>query len=152
MSKKSVMKRFHNKNRWIRVLICLLFTVGILCIWRTDVSASEVVEPGTTDDSTFHYGAGEANTAEELQQLNIDNSLVITYNNGNGQINGALRILIILTMIAIAPILLIMLTSYTRTIIVLHFTRAALSTQTSPPNQLLIGIALFLLRLICSIQ
>ncbi len=64
--------------------------------------------------------------------------------NGNGQINGMLRILIILTLIALAPTLLLMLTAYTRVIIVLHFTRAALNTQTAPPNQVLIGIALFL--------
>ncbi|MDE7224529.1 MAG: flagellar type III secretion system pore protein FliP, partial [Acetatifactor sp.] len=65
-------------------------------------------------------------------------------NNGNGQVNGDLRILIMLTLIALAPTLLLMLTAYTRIIIVLHFTRSALNTQTSPPNQVLIGIALFL--------
>ena len=37
-----------------------------------------------------------------------------------------------------------MLTSYTRIIIVLHFTRTALNTQTTPPNQVLIGLAIFL--------
>ncbi len=115
-----------------------------MCIQRINAYAIDSPEPGTIGDSTFHYGAGEATTPEELQQLNIDNSLIITYQNGNGQINGALRILIILTLIAIAPLLLILLTSYTRTIIVLHFTRAALSTQTSPPNQVLVGIALFI--------
>ena len=36
------------------------------------------------------------------------------------------------------------MTSFTRTIIVLHFTRSALNTQTAPPNQVLIGLALFL--------
>ncbi len=66
------------------------------------------------------------------------------YNDGNGQLNGSLRILITLTLIALAPILIIMLTSFTRIIIVLHFTRAALNTQTAPPNQVLIGLALFL--------
>ena len=39
---------------------------------------------------------------------------------------------------------MIMLTSYTRIIIVLHFLRTAIGTQTSPPNQVLIGLALFL--------
>ena len=50
----------------------------------------------------------------------------------------------ILTLIALAPTILIMMTSYTRIIIVLHFTRAALNTQTVPPNQVLIGLALIL--------
>ena len=49
-----------------------------------------------------------------------------------------------LTIISLAPSLLIMLTSYTRIIIVLHFLRTAIGTQTSPPNQVLIGLALFL--------
>lgn len=58
--------------------------------------------------------------------------------------NGALRILLTLTLIAIAPTLIILMTSFTRIIIVLHFTRAALNTQTAPPNQILIGLALIL--------
>ena len=74
----------------------------------------------------------------------MNNSLTITLNEGNGEINGSLRILITLTLIAIAPTVLILLTCYTRVIIVLHFTRAALNTQTAPPNQVLIGLALFL--------
>ncbi len=87
---------------------------------------------------------GEAQSREELQELNIGNTFSITYNDGNGQINGTLRILITLTLIALAPTLILMLTSFTRIIIVLHFTRAALNTQTAPPNQVMIGLALFL--------
>ena len=71
-------------------------------------------------------------------------SLEITMDGSNGTINGALRILMILTLISFLPAALIMLTSFTRIIIVMHFTRAALGTQTSPPNQVLIGIAIFL--------
>ena len=52
--------------------------------------------------------------------------------------------MITLTAIALAPIMLITLTSFTRIIIVLHFTRTALNTQTSPPNQVMIALALFL--------
>ena len=58
--------------------------------------------------------------------------------------NGNLRILLTLTLLGIAPILIIMLTSFTRVLIVLHFTRSALNTQTAPPNQVMIGLALFL--------
>ncbi len=64
---------------------------------------------------------------------------------GNGSdLASVLQILLVLTVIALAPSILIMLTSFTRIIIVLHFTRAALGTQTSPPNQVLVGLALFL--------
>ena len=49
-----------------------------------------------------------------------------------------------LTIISLAPSILIMMTSYTRIIIVLHFLRTAIGTQTAPPNQILVGLALFL--------
>lgn len=99
---------------------------------------------GTGDTTTNIEDAGTAETPEDLKELNISNDLTITYNNGNGELAGSLRILFTLTLIAIAPLLLLMLTCYTRVIIVLHFTRAALNTQTAPPNQVLIGLALFI--------
>jgi len=62
----------------------------------------------------------------------------------------SLQILFILTIISLAPSLLIMLTSFTRIIIVLSFTRNAIGTQQMPPNQALIGLALFLTFFIMS--
>lgn len=56
----------------------------------------------------------------------------------------SVQILFILTILSLAPALLIMLTSFTRIIIVLSFTRNALGTQQMPPNQVLIGLALFI--------
>lgn len=99
---------------------------------------------GDTESRTNIDEAGESETAEDLSEMNISNDLTITYKNGNGELSGSLRILLTLTLIGLAPILLLMLTCYTRIIIVLHFTRAALNTQTAPPNQVLIGLALFL--------
>ncbi len=131
----------------LRKVICLLVTVGILCIIpAASANASSTGEglTGQTGESTVIDPAGTAENPEDLQNLNIVNRIEIEYNNGNGQLNGALRILLILTMIAIAPILLICMTCFTRIIIVLHFTRAALNTQTAPPNQVLMGLALFL--------
>jgi len=93
---------------------------------------------------------GTAENPEDLKELNIANTVTITYNDGNGELNGALRILITLTLIGLAPILIIMLTSFTRIIIVLHFVRMALNTQTAPPNQIMIGITLILTFFIMS--
>ncbi len=62
----------------------------------------------------------------------------------------SMQILFILTILSLAPSLLIMLTSFTRIIIVLSFTRNALGTQSMPPNQVLIGLALFLTFFIMS--
>ncbi|HIE04042.1 MAG TPA: flagellar type III secretion system pore protein FliP [Candidatus Latescibacteria bacterium] len=61
-----------------------------------------------------------------------------------GHISVTLQILLLLTTLALAPSILVMLTSFTRIIVVLSFLRHALGTQQSPPNQLLIGLALFL--------
>ncbi|MEM1485269.1 flagellar type III secretion system pore protein FliP [Oscillospiraceae bacterium PP1C4] len=63
---------------------------------------------------------------------------------------GPLELLLLLTIIAIAPSLLIMMTSFTRIVIVLSFLRSALGTQQSPPNQIIIGLALFLTLFIMS--
>ena len=56
----------------------------------------------------------------------------------------SLQVLLILTVLSLAPAMLMMLTSFTRIIIVLSFTRSALGTQQVPPNSVLIGLALFL--------
>ena len=128
-------------------IICLLFMVGILCVIpRMNAKAASLDSQltGETEGRTNIREPGTTESREDLSELNIANSLTVTLNNGNGQMNGTLRILITLTLIGLAPTLLIMLTSFVRIIIVLHFTRAALNTQTAPPNQVLIGLALFL--------
>ncbi|MCF6466299.1 flagellar type III secretion system pore protein FliP [Clostridium sp. Cult2] len=56
----------------------------------------------------------------------------------------SLQILFILTLLTLAPSILIMMTSFTRLIIVLSFIRNALGLQQTPPNQVIIGLALFL--------
>ncbi len=55
-----------------------------------------------------------------------------------------LQVIILLTILALAPSILVLLTSFTRTVVVLSFTRTALGTNQMPPNQVLIGLALFL--------
>ncbi len=62
----------------------------------------------------------------------------------NGQGSDALRIIMILTIISVAPFMLLMMTCFTRIIIVFSFLRNALGLQQSPPNQVLIGLALFI--------
>jgi flagellar biosynthetic protein FliP len=65
-------------------------------------------------------------------------------------LSATLQILLVLTVISLAPSILIMVTSFTRILIVLHFVRSALGTQTTPPNQILIGLSLFLTFFIMS--
>jgi len=61
-----------------------------------------------------------------------------------GEVSALIQILALLTVLSLAPAILIMMTSFTRLIVVFSFLRHALGTQQMPPNQLLIGLALFL--------
>lgn len=58
--------------------------------------------------------------------------------------NDSIQILLFLTVISLAPSILIMMTCFTRTIISLHFLKSALGTQQMPPSQVLVGLALFI--------
>ncbi|KGP74000.1 flagellar type III secretion system pore protein FliP [Pontibacillus yanchengensis] len=56
----------------------------------------------------------------------------------------SVKLLLLLTILSLAPSILILMTSFTRILIVLSFVRTSLATQQMPPNQVLIGLALFL--------
>ncbi|MAV91236.1 MAG: flagellar biosynthetic protein FliP [Bdellovibrionaceae bacterium] len=71
-------------------------------------------------------------------------SLGLKSTNNPQEIVSAVKIILMLTVLTLAPAILIMMTSFTRIIIVLSFVRQALGTQQMPPNQLLVGLALFL--------
>ena len=149
------MKSHFLKWRLIVRILCLLVTVGILFMGKGSFvsHAMGTIDShitGETEQKTNITDPGTADTPEDLKELNIADNLTVTYTSDNGTISGALRILLILTGIALAPILIICLTSFTRILIVLHFTRAALNTQTAPPNQVLIGLTLFLTFFIMS--
>ncbi|MCH2534575.1 MAG: flagellar type III secretion system pore protein FliP [Bdellovibrionales bacterium] len=66
------------------------------------------------------------------------------------EIVNSIKILMVLTVLTLAPAILILMTSFTRIIIVLSFVRQALGTQQMPPNQLLVGLALFITFFIMS--
>jgi flagellar biosynthetic protein FliP len=74
----------------------------------------------------------------------INLSLPSAANIQPGQIATGLQLLALLTILTLAPSILVMITSFTRIVIVLGFVRRALSTQEVPPTQVLIGLALFL--------
>ncbi len=122
----------HIRN--VTKIIRILFVICILTfIFATPVYASENSTPDV--DLTGTIGP---------MQFNID-----TGSEGKG-LSSTLQILLVITLISLAPSILIMVTSFTRILIVLHFVRSALGTQTTPPNQVLIGLALFLTFFIMS--
>ena len=77
-------------------------------------------------------------------------NLSISSNAGSTNLESTLQMLLILTALSLAPSLLIMVTCFTRIVVVLHFVRQALGTQTTPPNQVLVGLALFMTLAIMS--
>lgn len=65
-------------------------------------------------------------------------------NTASQQMGTSLQILLLMTVLSLAPAILMLMTSFTRIIVVLSFVRNALGTQQLPPNQVLIGLSLFL--------
>jgi flagellar biosynthesis protein FliP len=60
------------------------------------------------------------------------------------KVSSLIQLVILLTILSLAPAILLMVTSFTRIVIVLSLLRHALGTQTMPPNQIIIGLSLFL--------
>jgi flagellar biosynthesis protein FliP len=68
----------------------------------------------------------------------------ITFGQGQGLTERALQLVALVTILSLAPSILVMVTSFTRIVVVLSLLRTALGTGTSPPNAVLSGLALFL--------
>lgn len=114
----------------------MLFTITFLVLFMS------TERPVYASESTDVLGTlSSESSTEDSKDYNL---LTIGVAAGDENMASILQMLALLTVISLAPSILIMLTSFTRIIIVLHFTRAALNTQTVPPNQVLVGLALFL--------
>lgn len=122
-------------------LIPLSFVVifsGTGAVHATTVTPDTGAEEGQVDSVT-----SDNNDATTL-------GLSLSTNSDETSLSGTLQILLIITVISLAPSILVMVTSFTRIIIVLHFVRTAIGTQSSPPNNVLIGLSLFLTLFIMS--
>lgn len=101
-----------------RPALLLLLTAGVSLLVVASCWAAEVNLPGI--------------------RFNLDDG------TGPQQASNVLTIVFLLTILSLAPALLIMMTSFTRLAVVLSFMRQALGTQSAPPNQIIVGLALFL--------
>jgi flagellar biosynthesis protein FliP len=63
---------------------------------------------------------------------------------GQGEVSTSLQIMALLTVLSLAPALMILTTAFTRIVIILSFVRTALGTQSIPPNQVMVGLSMFL--------
>ena len=102
----------------LRNIICLAVIVVFMSLLGDNIQASPVQLPNVT------VNIGGEDTVQST--------------------SATLQMIFIITIIALAPSILIMMTSFLRIIVALHFVRAAVGTQTMPPNQILVGLALFL--------
>ena len=71
-------------------------------------------------------------------------TLSLDLGQGGGVAERALQLIAVITVLSLAPSILIMVTSFTRIVVVLSLLRSALGTQTAPPNAVIIGLAIFL--------
>jgi flagellar biosynthetic protein FliP len=99
-----------------RKWITIISLLLIFGLWATGALALEVPK--------LELGIGTARTPQETAV--------------------SLKLLALLTVLSLAPAILIMMTSFTRIVVVLSFTRSALATNQVPPNQVIVGLALFL--------
>ncbi len=130
-------KKFYCKASFLFACTVIIFIL-ISCFCHPTYTYAASMDP----DSITDFDSG----SDEIADATGDSTdgLSIIYNNDSGSMSTPIRMLLVLTILTLAPSILIMLTSYTRIIIVLHFVRTAIGTQTAPPNQVLIGLALFL--------
>ncbi len=76
--------------------------------------------------------------AASAQELNID------FGDGSSTTGRAVQFIALLTILSLAPSIIVMVTSFTRIVVVLAFLRSAIGTQQTPPNTVLVSLALFL--------
>lgn len=127
--------------------LAILSAVCLLAfIFASPLVASATGVNSTTNTTNSNTNDTKSEVTGNLGPLefNLD-----TGSEGTG-LSSTLQIMMVLTLISLAPSILIMVTSFTRILIVLHFVRSALGTQSTPPNQILIGLALFLTLFIMS--
>jgi flagellar biosynthetic protein FliP len=79
-----------------------------------------------------------------------DNGITIQSTDDPKEISNSIKLLLLLTVLSVLPSIIIMMTSFTRIIIVLSFLRNSMGTAQIPPNQVVIGLALFLTLFIMS--
>jgi flagellar biosynthesis protein FliP len=109
--------------------------VGLILCFLFGVMGAQAQAPSTTP-------------AANPNSINLSFGL-----NGMGQtpdIDGAIKVLAIMTLLTLAPSIILLMTCFTRIVIVLSFVRSALSLQGTPSNQIIIGLALFLTFFIMS--
>lgn len=133
-----------SRGKKIYCIVSVLFSAVMLIICL-------VLSAGQRAYASERDRVGNFRSAETQDDTPDNNDgFSVTWNNDEGNVSAPIRMMLVLTVLTLAPSIMVLLTSFTRIIVVLHFVRTALGTQTSPPNQVMVGLALFLTLLIMS--
>jgi len=97
-----------------------------------------------TDPASGLLGQSEGEVATEVPAIPAVPDIGITIDSEDGGVSRAVLLVLILTVAAVVPLLLLMTTSFTRFAVVLGLTRQAIGAQAIPPTQVIIGLTLFL--------
>ncbi len=141
------------------ILIVIMLTLCLLTFFNSNEAFASNTQGTSAEGTNYTTDRGRDTDSNSNEESGQDDNLTGTLGplqfslNSDDNNNGlatTLQMLLLLTVISLAPSILIMVTSFTRIIIVMHFTRSALGTQSTPPNQVLIGLTLFLTLFIMS--
>ncbi|MDR0271843.1 MAG: hypothetical protein LBI27_00800, partial [Clostridiales bacterium] len=130
-----------NRFKKMKFFVAFALFLGLFCVFGESVFAANLFNPENT--------AGLLNPESSLLPAI---SVEVGASDDPESVVTTLQVLFLISIISLAPSLLVLLTSFTRIVIVLSFTRQAMATQQMPPNQVLVGIALFLTLFIMAPQ
>ena len=147
-----------NKRLLLKFAVSLLATVLLtvmlctLSAFAEDAQAAAEAAPAVTQQASAATGETPTETDKQPGDYLDTDPTYVDEDAGSSVIqeligvdaSQPLEIIILLTLIALAPSLLIMMTCFTRIVIVLGFLRTAMQTQSTPPNMVVTGMALFL--------
>jgi len=117
----------------------LWLALGLLAVLALGGPAGEARAQGTSLDRP-----PAEDGADPGEMLIPDATALLPAARGRERVSASLQILLLLTVLSLAPAILVMMTSFTRVVVVLALLRQALATQQLPPNQVIIGLSLFL--------
>jgi len=120
------------------IIIATITLVG----WPGIASAQQGQSTSSGSTTTSQSSSGQNNSIGigSIPKINLS----VTPPNGKSDYSTAIQILILLTILSFGPAFITLMTSFTRIVVVFFFMRSAMGTQQSPPNQVLVGLALFL--------
>ncbi|WP_370458214.1 flagellar type III secretion system pore protein FliP [Cellvibrio sp. KY-GH-1] len=136
-----------NPTNLLRLALLLALTLGLNLLVAEPVMAQTNLPPVTDSANSLpmSQASGSAGQLGSLPAIPGLPALTVKTNpNGTQEYTVTLQILAIMTALTFLPAILMMMTSFTRIIIVFSILRQALGLQQSPSNQILIGLALFL--------